>query len=260
MIDDDFIRRVEGLSSFATNSHRIANATGCSDQDARHYLLTQVCYGRHVEGVDDEKLGWLITYAKRDFLRKWFKTKRRQEATIEYLKQTHVVALSYTLDKTQLDNIRQILPQVFNRKRTIEFVYSVLAHGQQETQAKFNLSAQQFKQKIRNIERYCDSNRQRFINVVISHEQARLINEHDKLKQFTDMIEQHYTDDAMQALIDNNLKLIDNLVGGCPMCRPVDLLYKYKYSRLSDRYKLVNAIYARLTYIERRLSYESTSM
>lgn len=271
MLDRKHTEKLLEIDSFKRAVHELMNMYHMSDYEAQQVLYSYVVEKRlknwdiqdiykAIDDLDEElntKLKWIITYSRRSIA---------EINNREYAKQKMNDDISVHLDIIQLDDIDKIsekdldriltlIPSLFADSSTALWVQSVLEKGKLSTQDSFSQSNKQFRDKLRSVEKYCENHREKFVNIVMSKEQRELIEEEKVLNEFIDLVEnENSNDNNFQDLIQLHYDYIDDLIGLIPMVhKPLQLINNFKNAELKDKYKLVNKINERYSYLKNKL-------
>lgn len=271
MIDLEHTKKLLGLDSFKRAQHELQNMYKMTSYKAQQVLYSYLIEKRlknwdrkdvydALDGKDEKltnKLKWLITYSRRSITQINNKEYKRELNQDDINLHFDIIQLD-SIDKISeenLDRIQNLIPSLFADSGTTKWVQSVLEHGRDETQSAFNQTPKAFRDKLRNVERYCDSHREKFINVVMSKQQREYVTEENTLEKFIDVLADVNSDDSdIQDLINANVIYIDDLIGQIPLIKkPVQLINNFKNANQQDKYKLVNAINERYEYLKSKL-------
>lgn len=271
MLNAEYTKKLLNVDSFKRAQHELMNAFNLTDYEAQQILYSYVIEKRlknwtnqdvydALDEKDDmltNKLKWLITYSRRSITAENNKEYKRELNQDDINNHFDIIQLDSInkISEKDLDRILALIPSLFADSSTSRWVQSVLEHGKDETQETFDQSNKAFRDKLRNVEKYCDNHREKFINIVVSKQQRELIQEENVLKEFIDVLaNEDSTDGDIQELINQNEIYIDDLIGQIPMIKkPLVLTSNFKEAELKDKYKLVNAISERYEYLKSKL-------
>lgn len=267
------IEKLITTRTFKTNKHQLANQLKISDKDASEMLLIKVLKSRlkneKIEDINkkiknrDVKLLWKITYAKKDVIRDHFKSLINEQKLNDLITlnvQSNIDGKAEKDEKKEKDNrtelIIKLIPQIFNRKKTAEWVGMVLEHGKEETQAVLGQTDKKFNDKLFWTLKYIDEHRDQIDEILMMERNKKSKHEVQILDEFINSIEsEEYSEGKFQELINEHYEYIDDLVGQIPMIySPLLLVDDWEIACLKDKYKLINMIYKRKNELEKRMS------
>lgn len=271
MLNAEYTKKLLNVDSFIRAQHELMNAFKLTDYESQQVLYSYVVEKRlknwDIKDVYDaldckddmltNKLKWLITYSRRSITAENNKEYKRQQLNDSLETHLDIIQLDSIdrISEENLDRILALIPSLFADSSTARWVQSVLEHGKDETQETFNQTPKAFRDKLRNVEKYCDNHREKFINIVVSKEQREYITEENVLKEFIDVLANINSDDEdIQELINQNEIYIDDLIGQIPMIKkPLVLINNFKNANQQDKYKLINMINERYEYLKSKL-------
>lgn len=262
-LSGEYVEKLRSIDSYQAAVHKLMNRLNLKNYEADQLLYIQLTEHR-LQAFDEEvllikidqqdlKLKWAITYACRDVTRREYAERKKQEN----IKQTEVINLDKPdrLTEHDLNNILNLIPQIFKNHFTAQWCMSVLEHGEIETREKFSMTKRQFSDKLYQVEKYCKKHRERMVNMVLSKQQQDFLGEEIILKKFIEAIEREsFRDEDFNELIEEHCEFIEDVIGCIPRLKqPKLLLEDFKSCCSIDKYKLINRMYERLDELERKM-------
>lgn len=263
---DELVQAILQSRTFKTNQHQLANALHINDKEAKAELLDKVMNGRF-RGLDatqeaykvrhnDPVALWKITYAKRDLQAHYFHQLNKQVGVTNQLKSlaTESYSMDSTEDELDLEAIKEMLPQLFPIAKTRDFIMLVLTVGKEETMSRLNMTSRAFGQKLKGIQHYATDHRLKFNQVAKQQESQEASGEMELLKTMTDLIEsEEFQDEQLMELLKEPEFLAEaNELVDCPEIKSqYAIVYQFHLAYQEDKYTFVNAVYARLSELEK---------
>lgn len=250
----------------------MANTLGLSNADATHELLLEVL-SRRLKGwtsaqvlqavtSDEPVFSWKIVYARRELIRKHFKSVMKEHYKAEQLKaglEPSESTIDLTRDGTN-DDIAQalkleLLPRVFANHGTAAWVAYLLQFGQQETMAHFHQSPRQFKQKLNRVCKLATARQIKSIGLLSSKQDKNLLNQLKTLTSFAQLLaDEATTATDIQRWIASHEQYVEDIIGLTPGIKYQAIVLKhFAKASLSDQYALVNAMSVKLNRLQHKL-------
>lgn len=267
MLDEKYIKKLFNLRTFKRTMHELENSQfKLSRDEAQSELLFQLkkrtkkysgSYLKKMIDNEDDSFLWKITYSGKDALRVMFKDRQRQ-AELKRQAELNFGFIDFrqkTIDQKSINRVIGLLPQLFRKRSTRDFIKLVLTYGKKETMNQLNMTPKQFSRKVLNIETFCRKHKEKFIGIAINKKDEEFLNESKVLSEFIGLLEsESYSDKQMQELINNHYKYIDDLIGTIPnIYSPLLLADNFEIANKQDQYKFVNKIYERKAEVGKKL-------
>lgn len=270
MLSEKAVNLLRNYPTYKAAKHKLMFELNIKEFEADNLLFTELISNRfrHYDSdtivkaiVSENKVfSWKITYTFMDIKHKHFSEIDKNRELKEKLKRenlSQVIKLNRPdkMQSSDIDKVIKLLPKIFKKSTIINFATSVLRFGKDETIAAFDLTAKLFNNRMSYIERYCKKHRQKLVNIVLSKEQAEMIEEKQIITESIECIEStEYTDDKFQDLFNEHYEYFDDLIGKIPMIHSPELLIdNFKEAMNLDKYKLINALYERYDFISNKV-------